>query len=398
MQDTVHGGVYGKKHLMLISMESVLANDRIFVGNQPDDFALAGFLAPGNRVLMLGLGYGGAIRSLIAGVRDIELHIVDYDASIIKSCSSLFADVFPEISNAINYVHGDASCFDELIQGKFDAICIDTYTDEGYPDFLFSDDFWEKVKHRLTSNGVAIINSMGLPTHLHPLQGDTPQARLVNQLKVHMNHVYSLPYRRSLTLVCSNDTPQLRSIKPQYPLKKFDELIFNLFPLRWTLATKSNMDMKPSKYTNYVSGIRTDIDQEMNARWSTFIQLLSKGLVACGFEKIQATDLKSVLYDQVRGSLLTEWLLRNGHVAEAAFIPNFMGTLAYTEDSPHMRWYYKWILNSELKFRSLHEEWYINTALWQGLASITNVFAHNEYLFDEVIEKVNQLKLDHIRV
>ncbi|WP_340027396.1 hypothetical protein MHB71_20055 [Paenibacillus sp. FSL H7-0940] len=386
-------GLYGDRHLILITMESVLAHDRIFVGNQPDDFGIASVLAPGKRVLMLGLGYGGSIRSLLAGIENIELHIIDNDPNIIKSCSSLFQDVFPDIHNRVHYIQGDASGFSEIIEGKFDAICIDTYTNDGYPDFIFGDTFWNQVKETLSPGGISIVNAMGLPTHLYPLQGDTPQARVLHQMRTQMNYVYSMPYRRSLTFICSNEEPQAKEVELQYELKKFDELIINMFPMRWNMARRVNIGMTPSKYTNHVSGLQEDIDKEMNARWPDFIKILNRGLVACGYTKIEAKDLKALLFDSVRSSILTEWLLNNDYIEEAAFIPNFVGTLSYTEDAQHMRWFHKWILNHGERLNRLHKEWFINTALWQVMASITNPFAHNEHLFNEADELIKKLTL-----
>ena len=150
--------LYSSKDFLLNSIESLVSGDRIFVGNQPDDFGIGGSITSGNKVLILGLGFGGSIRPLIAGIENISITAIDSDSNIINACSAIMNSFFPSL-NQIHYIHGDASNFTHYINDSFDLICIDVYTEEGYPRFIFNDEFWDNLSSSLTKDGSVIINS-----------------------------------------------------------------------------------------------------------------------------------------------------------------------------------------------------------------------------------------------
>lgn len=380
--------LYSNKKLILLTLETLLAGDRVFVGNQPDDFGIAGTLSPGTKVLVLGLGYGGALRAILAGIKDAEITALDYDLHTIKTCSSIFEDFFPNISKRINYIHGDAAHLENYIHSKYDTVIIDLYNDEGYPDIVFQPHFWNQVKKVLSPQGIVLFNCMGLPTHLYPLEGNTPQTRCLRVLKNEFNHVYLAPYRRSLSIIASESPPSVRENSPNHHLKTLDKLILDLFQLRWKYAEKLDHSMQPSKYTNNVLNDRSSIDNEMINRWPNLIDTINKALTITGYPKLQASEIIKLVYDPVRAKDVTKWLLIKG-LPEADFIPNAVGTLAFSNPKG-LEWYPYWLITEAEKLIQLNKKWFINTALWQSFALLTNPFV--KYDSNMVKDMVTNLK------
>jgi spermidine synthase len=163
------------------------------------------------------------------------------------------AEYFPSLEQ-IHYLLGDASDFPAYTSLPFDAICVDLYTESGYPNFVFDHLFWHKVRSGLEPEGVAIVNAFGLPAHLHPLIGETPQVQVIRAMQAEFRTVYALPYRRNMTLVgTSNTKPWPRKLNAVVDLRGVDSIIADLLPIRWALAQPvrvRDLPTAPIKWTN----------------------------------------------------------------------------------------------------------------------------------------------------
>ncbi|KZE80761.1 hypothetical protein AV654_10395 [Paenibacillus elgii] len=367
----MRSALYSHKDFLFNTTETLIAGDRIFVGNQQDEFALGGLLNKGDRILLLGLGYGGSLRSLLIGNQNVEITAIDYNLNSLNACKLLMDDIFPTLNRKIRYIHGNAAHFSDLIDGKFDVICIDLYNSTGYPEFVFNHAYWEMVFESLHDTGILLINSWGLPTHLSPLKGKTVHIRLLQSLSNTFKRVYALPYRRCTTFILSKKLvkPKINNFKITNNVCELDGIILNLFPLRWSHADLITI---PSIDCSLVSGEQNKIYSELELRWEVFLKNLNSALKECGYKKIENNELKQFVYDPIRATEVTELLLLQSK-PEAFFIPVAIGTYAFY-DSAGLEWYINWILTRGEKLIRLNEKWFINIILWQCLALMTNPF------------------------
>ncbi|MGO0714191.1 hypothetical protein P5641_03825 [Bacillus subtilis] len=120
--------LYSENQLHIHTIDSLITHDRVFVGNQTDDFAVAKVLQNSQRILLLGVGYGGALRPLLIGNSSVEITAVDLNPRSIKISTLIFDEYFPALSRKINFIHKDAlEYLKEFRDTPFDAICIDLY-------------------------------------------------------------------------------------------------------------------------------------------------------------------------------------------------------------------------------------------------------------------------------
>jgi len=313
---------------------------------------------------------------------------MDNDPYKIQITSGLMSEFFPSIKG-IRYILGDALHFVNHITSYMDVICVDLYTDEGYPYFLFQQNFWSLVQSTLQVNGKVIVNLFGLPEHLHPFSGKSPQLLVLRSMfAAGFKHIYSLPYRRNYTIIAYKDEREApKPYYPKYELNEIDRLIFQLLSVRLSLADNINIISEPLEP---VLGSRRELNLEMENRWPNFIQVLNTALVKCGFEKIQKHQLKELIMDPTRAIPITEWLITH-KLPEASFIPNFVGALAFSNDLVH--WYPRWLIDNGYYLFNYDKRWFVNVALWQFLSILANPLSHFGYLLPEaktIVEIINK--------
>ncbi|MFS0593219.1 hypothetical protein AB1L05_16680 [Cytobacillus horneckiae] len=381
-------GLYSSRELLLNSIESLISSDRIFVGNQPDDFGIGGVISSGNKVLMLGLGFGGSIRPLISTIEDVQITAIDSDLNILNACSAIMNSYFPLLKN-IKYIHGDATNFENYTLEKFDLICIDIYTEKGYPDFIFNDNFWSKVSESLTKDGKVIVNSWGLPYHLNPLFGNSPQKGIANMLIKNYKSVYSLPYRRNITFICSNSLIEAKRINSMYELNVIDKLHLDLFLYRFTHSEKINFSSENEDVS--ILKNRDDIDNEMGIRWPSLISNINKHLEGNDLEKIDNKSLKELVYDEDRATKVIISQLKNNDI-EASFFPISIGALAFSE-SNKIDWFSRWLAENSKLLYEINPQWLINHALWQVLSIAANPFCDFNNIEEEIKQIIKDIKL-----
>ncbi|MEJ8545582.1 hypothetical protein [Brevibacillus borstelensis] len=390
MDSQVNSGLYSSKKILLHTIESLIVNDRIFVGNQSDEFAIAGFIESAQKILMLGLGYGGALRPLLIGNDDVEITAVDLNPHVLNACKSIIKDYFPEVSRKIKYVHGDGARVNEYFSTPFDVVCIDLYTDEGYPSFVLENEFWSMVTEILTPEGVVLFNSWGLPQHLRPFEGRTVHVQLAQIIQNYFKSVHLLPYRRNITFIANKQRVlNIHKRKSSYTLNDIDRIIVELIPHRLNYA-KNLEELHFFRDGMLATGMK-EIDAEMLRRWPRLVNKINSVLLDIGYPKIESSELRQLIYDAERSRAVTERLIEI-NAPESTFVPTAMGAFAF-EEPRGLEWYIKWILEDNAKLIKLNKEWFVNQALWQLLAMVANPYAHYKEWVVDIEHMVKQLKL-----
>ncbi|MEK7790895.1 MAG: hypothetical protein AAB309_04645, partial [Deltaproteobacteria bacterium] len=228
------------------SFESYFLPHKVFSGNYWDEFSLPSLLLGSKqRILMLGLGKGAAIRPFLASGAKCEIVTVDHDEDTIRAAKEIFSSFFPCIP--FETIHADA--FEYLKRGhrkKFDIVWVDLYSKEGHVDLIANPGFYVLLESALKRNGIVAINSLGLPPQLNPIAADT----ITNLTLCHLSSLFKtvgfLPYRRNYTIMATQkDRFSGITGGAFHPdLKEWDRLVLGIQTLR-VGKMKSSPFIKP---------------------------------------------------------------------------------------------------------------------------------------------------------
>lgn len=111
-------------------------------------------------ILVLGIGGGYVIKTLLHAYPDARITAVDIDQKIIDIATHYFA--LPS-STRLTYICKNAESFVKQ-SGKnslFDLIIVDLYIGDDVPDFLQKPPFYNDLRQRLTAQGHVFINYQG---------------------------------------------------------------------------------------------------------------------------------------------------------------------------------------------------------------------------------------------
>lgn len=276
------------------STASTLLGHHVFAGNQPDDFAIGGMAAVAPRVLLLGLGLGGSIRSILAANPSAQITAVDISAETLKLSRAVHQLYFP----AVQYddLVADVQNITSVLGGNFDAILIDVYDDEGYPAFITDQHFWaEAQKLRRTESSVVMVNTWGLPTHLGWLANALIQREIAAAMQVQFGDIYALPHRRNVTL--STTLPigrHARAVSPgsSTTRSRIDQLSLELLHARAALAQsvgrvqRSAVGAEPKRS-------KKALNELMTALWIPSLRQAFELAAAAGQRPTSVTELVS---------------------------------------------------------------------------------------------------------
>ncbi|HWC79756.1 MAG TPA: hypothetical protein VG756_07320 [Pseudonocardiaceae bacterium] len=357
--------LYTTSPLLLSTPNTLLAGDRVFTGAQTDEFAVAGLLAATDRVCLLGLAYGAAIRTLHTFLPDVHVTAVDIDAVSGTICVELYRRHFPRLP--FDFVHQDALEF--LLGGaeKFDVICVDLYLPEGYANLLSRPGFWTAVRDRLTPNGVVLVNAGGLPIHLEPLRPPSPQAALLTLLTRYWPNPRYLANKRNWTIILeSAPTPDHTLADRALRANGFtgaDRAIAQLLPLRLRAAPRVGElpDIEPESFT------RQHIDAEIERRWPTLTAALRQAGAARGIAPSR-TRPDVVVADPETGPTVLTTLLEQGSIV-ADFFASAAASLAMTRE-PEVGWFGQWLCDQADWLTEKHSDWLLRAGFPQALAML----------------------------
>lgn len=258
------------------SFESYFLPHKVFSGNYWDEFSLPSLLLGSEqRILMLGLGKGAAIRPYLASGAACEIVTVDHDEETIRTAKDIFSSFFPRI--VFETIHADA--FEYLKRGpgkKFDIVWVDLYSKEGHADLIADPEFYALLKSALKRNGIAAINSLGLPPQLNPIAADTITHLALYHLRGLFKTVGFLPYRRNYTLMATQEDhfPDITRGDFHPDLKAWDRLVLRIQTLR--LGKMKTCDViKPRPLAEIPLSFQ-GITLQMRARWPAFIHKLNQ--------------------------------------------------------------------------------------------------------------------------
>lgn len=285
--------MFYSRHLKEISTNSSYLNpEQVFSGNYWDEFGLSSYLVPDSgQVLMLGLSLGGGIRPMLASTKKISLTCIDLDEKAINKCRSIFKDNF---SNLIFESHvADALTFLNDIDKSFDLIWLDIYDQKSYCNICFDLDFLEKIRSKLTPEGVLAVNAYGIPSQFQPLQQPSAQKELAHRLQKVFAFVGTLPFRRNQTFIACKEKPFFHDAQPHPSLSGLDKKsmsvlkarIKNLVPLE--RIESDVIDLQQVCDFEF-------IDQEMRKGWQT----VTKKLRSYGISIDHAQELLNLIQDE----------------------------------------------------------------------------------------------------
>ncbi len=266
------------------SFESYFLPHKVFSGNYWDEFSLPSLLLSSRqRILMLGLGKGAAIRPFLASGAECEIVTVDHDEDTIGAAKEIFSSFFPRI--LFETIHADA--FEYLkrrSEKKFDIVWVDLYSKEGHVDLIADPGFYALLEGVLKRNGIVAINSLGLPPQLNPIAADTTTHLSLYHLSGLFKTVGFLPYRRNYTLMATQKDhfPKITRGDFHPDLKEGDRLVLNIQRLRLG-KMKSPSVIKPRPVVEIPLSFQGTTLQ-MRARWPEFIHKLNH----FGEEKIKS--------------------------------------------------------------------------------------------------------------
>jgi spermidine synthase len=128
-----------------------------WTGYYYDYFALGPMLVHAERLLVLGLGAGGSIRSTQSVAPDVVVDAVEIDPKVVDAAARWFG---LNRSNARLRVHvADARPWLARRQGVYDLVHVDLYQGGPYiPFYLATKEFFEQVHSHLSADGLVMMN------------------------------------------------------------------------------------------------------------------------------------------------------------------------------------------------------------------------------------------------
>ncbi|MFF2779592.1 spermidine synthase [Streptomyces sp. NPDC058052] len=374
--------MYGASPLLLSTSATLLAGDRVFVGNQPDDFAAGPLAGPADEVCVLGLGYGGSLRPVLAASPASRVTAVDLDPGMVTVTRALFHQHFPHVEFRTEVA--DAAAF--LDGGRrYDLVLIDVYAGESYPSFVLDPAFWRRVR-AATAGSTVLLNAWGLPGHLDPFAAPSPQHTLATILAPLWPDARYLPCRRNMTVVLRDAWPDPETGFPPSPtdlderLTPTDAAVLRLQRLRLERAESFRL---PDKGPTDVAGTPDadpagsahppttpeQLDAEMARRWPAMLDAVRAHADAAGADASVVGTRAFYERPDIAVPATLE-LARRGHPA-AALLPNIAASLTFAGDTS-LGWYGEWMADEAEKLAEEVPDWLVRTALPQALAMAAN--------------------------
>lgn len=142
------------------------------------------------KLMIIGGGEGATLREVIKHESVKKVVMVDIDEEVVKICQKYLPEwhqgAFED--KRLKLVHSDAREYIQNYSGKFDIIIIDLTEPlkEGPSYLLFTKEFYEQVKNKLSDNGILSVQAGSTHFALSSLH-----AVINNTLKQVFSHVYS---------------------------------------------------------------------------------------------------------------------------------------------------------------------------------------------------------------
>ena len=381
---------YSPRKTSISSDFSHLEFDRIFCGQYWDEMCCAGFLGPVQSeqisVLMLGLADGAAIRPIFSSGRVKRLVGVDICNKAVQQCRKIYDSFFPEIH--FETATSEAKEYLEKTEDVFDVIIVDIYLEAAYSHLVFDECFHSLLKKCVNRLGHIIFNAYGLPMHLRPFEGNSPQAYLAYSLHKSWDELWYLPYRRNATIIIGPKPTSKATHPARQNIKAADELFLKIMSIR-ILSMQEVLERNPTRHkssTEYLT-----IDLEMRKRWTETLPYISERINS-SVKLLQPGDLRKLLAMPDECRRLQQKLTDEKHPL-SYFLPILVaGEInCSTVDA---RWLIDWVTETIASHSKLVDAAFISIILPQTYAVIIN--GSNRYLSQsfEFRRATNQLLND----
>lgn len=357
--------------IVVSSNESTLANDRLFCGRQPDDFAISALVGSPRDICMLGVALGGAFNAIAALAPDARLVGVERDEDMLAACRALQRTYYPHLD--FDLVAADATEFLADHVDAFDAINVDLYHADAYSPQYFDPKFWTAVRGAMRADGVLIVNAMGFPEHLVPLKRDTAQARVGQWLTSVWPHVVALPNRRNTTFIASSSDVYERLVHPAQA-DAFDSLtdraLVRAIAPRLSVATPLTANgVGAAPFATHM----TEIDAEFLRLLPGFVDdLIGAGGPPTNADEHPGSYVRRLMLDPDTTIAVTMKLLEEGSEL-AAFGPACFASYR-AEGRREYDWVVDWLAENLSDLDAAHPLWTRQIAVWQVLTALANPF------------------------
>jgi spermidine synthase len=139
------------------SVHTIREESQPWTGYYYDYFALGPMLVPANRLLVLGMGAGGSIRTVRAVAPQIAVDAVELDPKVVDAARQFFG-VDPSDSRVKIHV-ADARPWLAKNTGVYDLVHVDLYQGGPYiPFYLATEEFFRQVRSHVAADGVVMMN------------------------------------------------------------------------------------------------------------------------------------------------------------------------------------------------------------------------------------------------
>ena len=356
--------------ITLQSFESVLSSDRAFCGSQLGDFALVGLLGC-DAVCLLGAGFGEAIPAIMTANPDARVVAVDNDPQLSVAGKAIQRSYFP--AHAFEAVCADA--FEHLAAApskSFDALCVDLFTENGYAELYYDDRFWDQVARVLASDGVVMVNTWGLPSHLKPFDGPTPHVAVGQGLAMRFGDVRILSHLRNQTLLAGPGLSRIdlaNSVKWPY---RHDALAATALISKYRTSTPFTVDHLPAFKR---PGDRPADFAQLAALYDQRLIYFADDLQSrVGIDANPDEPSRAYLRRVLVSPHAPEWLeslLRSADPETAAFVPSYFCSYSAVGDTA-MAWFPDWLVARYHWLAAEHADWLWRYALWHVAAVASN--------------------------
>lgn len=302
---------YSHRTQAIRSDRSHIEFDRVFCGQYWDEYGCVGFLGNSKdslQVLMLGVGEGAAIRPILSSGRVGQLTCVDFDEQALADCKQIYKQNFPQLK--FSTVTFEAKDYLKSRPATFDVIVVDLYTRDSYAPVVFCDEFHHLLRDRLNPGGHIVFNAYGIPIHLSPFKGKSPQAFLASKLATTWGCVRHLPYRRNATLIVgAKELPGITSVTDTSKLKLPDRIALRLIKVR--LKTMPAVKVENNCPDEYLTS-HSSIDEEMRRRWGIIGPKINP-IIPSGFKIEVPSDFLKLIRDASLCSRILTKLVNEDH-------------------------------------------------------------------------------------
>lgn len=353
---------YNKELAVCETLESVIAGDRLFVGNVTDDAAAIGaLLSVGSRVSVLGAGCGSALRILAAlGLRPVG---IDSDEDVLGVLRALLQRYFRPAPHELALETADAKRYLVSRPMQAEGAIVDLYTPLAYSEVVFQASFWALVREHVGETGWALVNVWGLPHHIDPDAAEGALPHILGAASASWNSATIAPFRRNTSLLLGGVPKDLEvafsqgaSAEPSH-LSEFDLAAATVVRQRLAMGRRvATADFAHLETIGPIS--KAGINRLLADRWD---EAMAPILRLAGM-----SDQSELLTSRDKAWDSTLEMAERG-LAGQSLLPDIAAARAYDRDGS-MEWFGENVVDNWDELRVHHPSWLRRFALPQAMA------------------------------